>query len=129
MQTETADICKHINNLDWNHWFADVDDGKNAGEALRDCEDQLSSLVARISSVVSCAELLTPVAAEIKQALTALVINSRACQRWLSADPPNIREARAALEGLVRNANAVYELANLIAESVLRCPGTLRHNT
>jgi hypothetical protein len=39
-----------------------------------------------------------PVAPEIREFLAALVLNIAACRHWLSADPPDIRQARATMD-------------------------------
>jgi hypothetical protein len=80
------------------------------------------------SQTVNCPKLLDSFAPDIRQCLTALISNSRSCQHWLSAEPPNTREARAAAERMVRNANALAELVNPILEKALRFPGTPGHN-
>jgi hypothetical protein len=50
------------------------------------------------------------VAPEMKEALTALVTDASACRLWLSRDPPDIQEARAATERIISNANALAKL-------------------
>jgi len=49
-------------------------------------------------------------------------------QHWLSAEPSNTREARAAVERMVRNANTLVELVNPILEKEPHFPGAPRHN-
>jgi signal transduction histidine kinase len=39
-----------------------------------------------------------------------VVTNSHACQRWLSADPPNLPRARATAERIIRDANSAAEV-------------------
>ena len=51
--------------------------------------------------------LSNTVAPEISQSLAALLINIDACRHWLSADPPNIQQVRAAMERMTSNANAL----------------------
>jgi hypothetical protein len=51
-------------------------------------------------------------APEIREALTALVMNASASRRWLSADPPDIQQARAATERMVSNASALLKLTS-----------------
>jgi hypothetical protein len=58
-----------------------------------------------------------PVAAEIRELLAALVLNIAACRRWLSAEPPDIRQACATIERLTGNTNA---LARLVCDPVDR---------
>ena len=51
-----------------------------------------------------------PVAPEIRELLAALVLDVAACRRWLSAEPPDIRQARATIERVKSDANALSEL-------------------
>jgi hypothetical protein len=48
-----------------------------------------------------------PVAPEIREFLAALVLNTAACRHWLSADPPDIRQARATMERMTSDARAL----------------------
>ena len=59
-----------------------------------------------------------PVAPELRELLTALVLNIAACRRWLAADRPDIRQTSATLERMTSDANA---LARLI--STFGCDG------
>ena len=52
----------------------------------------------------------TPAVLEIRELLTALVLNIAACQRWLSSDQPDIRQARATIERMKSDANALTRL-------------------
>ncbi|HUB47603.1 MAG TPA: hypothetical protein VMB73_21710 [Acetobacteraceae bacterium] len=51
-----------------------------------------------------------PVAPETRELLAALILNVAACQRWLSAEPPDIRQACATIERVTSLANALSEL-------------------
>jgi PAS domain S-box-containing protein len=78
-------------------WYAinlDVDDEVQAAEALRRASDQL----AQATRAASLAELSASVAHEVNQPLAAIVTNSQACHRWLSADPPNVERAKTIAE-------------------------------
>jgi hypothetical protein len=52
----------------------------------------------------------TPVAPEIRELLAALVLNVAACRRWLSVEPPDIREANATIERMKSDTNALTKL-------------------
>jgi signal transduction histidine kinase len=49
-------------------------------------------------------QLAASLAHEIKQPVTAAVMNARACLRWLAHDPPNLEEARAAATSFEQDA-------------------------
>jgi C4-dicarboxylate-specific signal transduction histidine kinase len=80
------------------------------GQALpaRSAQDQL----ARATQLSSLAELSASIAHEVNQPLAAIVANAHACQRWLSADPPNIERARLTSERIIRDANAAAAVIN-----------------
>ena len=63
-----------------------------ASEALREAQAEL----ARVSRLTAMGELTASIAHELKQPLAGTVANSDACVAWLSKQPPNLDEARAA---------------------------------
>jgi signal transduction histidine kinase len=58
--------------------------------------------LAHIARVTTLGELAGSIAHEINQPLTAVVSNADAGLRWLNQSPPNIDEARKALEDIVK---------------------------
>jgi C4-dicarboxylate-specific signal transduction histidine kinase len=50
----------------------------------------------------------------VNQPLAAIVANSNACHRWLSAEPPTIERAKLTAERLVRDANSAAEVVSRI---------------
>jgi len=79
----------------------DIDDQMRAEETLRQAFDKL----ARASQAASLAELSASIAHEVNQPLAAIVANSHACQRWLSAEPANVERAKITAERITRDAN------------------------
>jgi C4-dicarboxylate-specific signal transduction histidine kinase len=75
--------------------------------ARRDAEerahDSLAEL-ARAARLVSLGAFAASVAHEVNQPIAAARANGEAALRWLAKDTPNIEEARAALQRLVRDA-------------------------
>ncbi len=88
----------------------DIDDEVRAREALRAAQAKLS----RSSRLASLAELSASVAHEVNQPLAAVITNSHACQRWLSADPPNLERARITTERIIRDAIGAAEVVSRI---------------
>ena len=76
--------------VQWNVICLDIDGEVRAQEELRLAQERL----ARASQAASLAELSASIAHEVNQPLAAIVANSHACQRWLSAEPPNIERAQ-----------------------------------
>ena len=94
-------------------WYAggtDIDDRKRAEEALRATQAKLS----RASEIATVSELAASIAHEISQPLAALVANSHAIQRWLSAEPPNLERALVTAERIIRDGAGAAEVVNRI---------------
>lgn len=64
---------------------------------------QAQSELAHLSQVLTMGELTASIAHEVNQPLTAVVNYGNACLEWLSADPPNLEEARLAAETIVKD--------------------------
>jgi C4-dicarboxylate-specific signal transduction histidine kinase len=80
-------------------------------------EDALRSTQARLSratQIATVGELSASIAHEVNQPLTAVVANGHACLRWLSAQPPNLAEAKQAAERIIRNGNSAAEVVRRI---------------
>jgi C4-dicarboxylate-specific signal transduction histidine kinase len=68
-----------------------------ADEALRNAQADL----ARVARLTTMGELTASIAHEVNQPLMAVVTNADTCLRWLTKDPPDLREAREAAERIV----------------------------
>jgi PAS domain S-box-containing protein len=102
-------------------WFGlchDIDDQVRAEEALRRASDR----IAQATQAASLAELSASIAHEVNQPLAAVVANSHACHRWLSADPPNIERAKITAERITRDANAAADVVSRIRALFRRAP-------
>jgi hypothetical protein len=84
--------------------------GKKADQVVQERGQQVGWSAFHVSQLVGEPRRCTTAAPEIRQCLAALLINIDACRRWVSADPPNIRQARAAAERMTSNANALTKL-------------------
>jgi PAS domain S-box-containing protein len=94
-------------------WYAisiDIDGEVRAQEELRLAQASL----ARASQAASLAELSASIAHEVNQPLAAIVANSSACHRWLSAEPPNLERAKITAERIIRDANSAAEVVSRI---------------
>lgn len=96
--------------VQWNVMCLDIDGEVQAQEALRFAQERL----ARASQAASLAELSASIAHEVNQPLAAVVANSHACQRWLTADPPNIERAHRTVERIIRDANAAADVVSRV---------------
>jgi C4-dicarboxylate-specific signal transduction histidine kinase len=96
-----------------SHWYAisiDIDEEVQAQEVLRQAHAKLT----QATRAASLAELSASIAHEVNQPLAALVADALACQRWLSAEPPNLERAKITVERLVRDANSAADVVNRI---------------
>lgn len=87
--------------VQWNITCLDIDGEVRAQQKLRLAQERLG----RASQLAGLAELSASIAHEVNQPLAAIVANSIACNRWLSADPPNLARAKLTAERIIRDAN------------------------
>jgi predicted ATPase/signal transduction histidine kinase len=66
--------------------------------------------LAHVMRVTSLGELTATIAHEVNQPLGAVLINAEACQTWLDHEQPNLTEAHAALERIVRDGTRAGEV-------------------
>ena len=78
----------------------DITERKQAEEALRQAQADL----ARVSRVTTMGELTASLAHEVNQPIAAAVTDANTCLRWLTRDPPDLEEARAAASRIVKDA-------------------------
>src|SRR5262249_51195741 len=63
-----------------------------------------------------------PIAPEGKQPPAAVVANAGASLRWLGHEPPNLAEAREALERIIQEGNRAGEIVSRVRSLVKNCP-------
>jgi len=78
----------------------------HAEEALRKTQAEL----AHVSRVTMLGELTASISHEVNQPLAAVVNAAAACQRWLDGDPPNLDEARRAVDWIIKEGNRASEV-------------------
>jgi C4-dicarboxylate-specific signal transduction histidine kinase len=66
--------------------------------------------LAHVTRVTSLGELTASIAHEVNQPLGAVLINAEACQTWLDHEQPNLTEAHAALQRIVRDGTRAGEV-------------------
>ena len=96
--------------VQWNVICLDIDGEMRAQDELRQAQEKL----ARASQAASLAELSASIAHEVNLPLAAIVANSYACQRWLTASPPNIERAHRTVERVIRDANGAADVVSRI---------------
>jgi PAS domain S-box-containing protein len=88
----------------------DITEQRRAAEALRQAQSDL----AHVSRVTTMGELTASLAHEVNQPIAAAVTNANTCLRWLAADTPNIEEARAAANRIVKDGRRAGEIISRI---------------
>jgi PAS domain S-box-containing protein len=111
--------------VQWNVICLDIDGEVRVQEQLRLAQQNL----ARQTQAASLAELSASIAHEVNQPLAAVVANSHACQRWLTADPPNIERAQKTVERVIRDANAAADVVSHIRALFKQSVETQRTDT
>jgi NO-binding membrane sensor protein with MHYT domain/two-component sensor histidine kinase len=90
--------------------IASLSEQKRVEDALRQAQADL----ARINRVTTMGELTASLAHEVNQPISAAVTNANACMSWLSGDPPNLEEARAAAMDIVKDGTRAAEIISRI---------------
>ncbi len=88
----------------------DITERKRAEEALR----QTQAALAHLSRVMTMGELTASIAHEVNQPLAGVITNGNACLRWLAREAPDLEEARAAVERIIRDGNRASEVIRRI---------------
>ena len=104
-------------------WYAvslDIDDQVRSREELSLAQENL----ALANKAASLAELSASIAHEVNQPLAAVVANSLACQRWLTAEPPHIEKAQKTLGLIVREAHSAADIVSHTRALFRRAVGT-----
>jgi C4-dicarboxylate-specific signal transduction histidine kinase len=94
----------------WYGFASDIDENPATSEELKASEAALE----KASRMATVAELSASIAHEINQPLSAIVTNSAACNRWLSAATPNMARAKQAMERVVRDARSVSDVVERV---------------
>ncbi len=94
----------------WYGLLIDIDDRKNAEEALRSSQARLS----RAIQTATVGEFAAAIAHEINQPLAAVVTNGQACLRWLATQPSGLAKAQEAAERIVRDGKEAGEIVRRI---------------
>lgn len=66
--------------------------------------------LARVTRLMALGELTASIAHEVNQPLAAVVMNGEASLRWLARQPPDLEEARLAVQRLIRDSKRASEI-------------------
>ncbi len=105
VEERTADLKQSNEQL-----LAEMAERKRAEEAYYEAQAQLD----RVTRMSAMGALAASISHEVNQPLAAVVTNADACLMWLSSDPPNLDEARAALDSIAREGTRASEVVRQI---------------
>ena len=84
----------------------DVTEERRAQEALAEAQTEL----AHVSRLTTMGELTTSIVHEVSQPLGGMIARAAAGARWLAAEPPDIAEARSALDNIAADGKRAREV-------------------
>src|SRR5260221_354079 len=96
----------------------DVTDLTLAAENLREAQTQL----AHVNRIATIGQLAASIAHEVNQPIGALVTNADAAMRMLSAERPNLSEAREALGDIIKDGRRASDVIQHIRGLVKKAP-------
>lgn len=110
---------EHGKIVKWYGTLTDIEDRKRA-EQERDRLRQLEADLAHMSRVMMMGELAASLAHEIRQPITAAVMNAEACKRWLQHDVPEVAPAVQAASGVVANVTRASDIIDRVRSLYIR---------
>jgi PAS domain S-box-containing protein len=96
----------------------DLTERKRAEEALQKTQAEL----AHVTRVTTIGALTSSVAHEVNQPLAAIVTNADAALRWVAGKPPDLDEAREALERIVRDGHRAGDVIGKVRALLKKTP-------
>jgi C4-dicarboxylate-specific signal transduction histidine kinase len=96
----------------------DITERKRVSEALREVQMEL----AHANRLATIGQLTASIAHEVNQPIAAAVTNAHAALRWLSAQRPDLDEAKQALGRIVENGNRAAEVIGGIRALIRKAP-------
>jgi signal transduction histidine kinase len=89
-----------------------------ASEALREAQAEL----AHINRVTAMGQLAASITHEVNQPLTAMITNADVALRWLDRQPPNVDEARQALDCIIKDSKRASDVIGQIRALIKKEP-------
>ena len=84
----------------------DITESKYAQESLLATQSEL----ARVSQLTTMGQMAASIAHEIKQPIASISMAASAGLRWLTRDPPNLKEVQTCLELIAKNGNRAHHV-------------------
>jgi C4-dicarboxylate-specific signal transduction histidine kinase len=89
---------------------AEIAERRRAEDAYYEAQAEL----ARVTRLSALGALAASISHEVNQPLAAVVANADACAMWLGSDPPDLSEARAAVESIVQEGTRASQVVKHI---------------
>jgi len=90
--------------------LAEMAERKRAEDAYYEAQAELT----RMTRMSTMGALAASISHEVNQPLAAVVTNADACMMWLSSEPPNLEEARAAVDCIAQQGTRASEVVRRI---------------
>ena len=115
----TVPLRDKLGNISkWYGINTDIEDRKRAEDAL----DHAQAELAHVSRVATLGEMSASIAHEINQPLAAVITNANACLRWLTRQAPDLNEARAAVERIIRDGSRASAVIGRVRALAKKAP-------
>jgi PAS domain S-box-containing protein len=111
-------VRDQANELEFIGAVMDVTEARRVEQQMHQARTEL----AHVARVTTLGELTGAIAHEINQPLSAVVTGGRACLRWLAKEPPNVEEARSAVEGLINSGLRAAEVISRLRSMMKKSP-------
>jgi PAS domain S-box-containing protein len=103
----------------------DLTERKRAEAEARENERRYREVqmeLAHANRVATMGQLTASIGHEVKQPISATATNAAAALRWLGAQPPNLEEARQALDRIVNDAMRAGDIIGRIRDLIQKAP-------
>lgn len=105
VEERTADLKQTNQRL-----LAEMAERQRAEDAYYEAQAEL----ARVTRLSAMGALAASISHEVNQPLAAVVTNADACLMWLATEPPNLQEARAAVESIAQQGTRASDVVRHI---------------
>jgi C4-dicarboxylate-specific signal transduction histidine kinase len=105
VEERTADLKRTNEQL-----LEEIAERKRAEDAYYEAQAEL----ARVTRISALGALAASISHEVNQPLAAVVTNADACSMWLSSEPPNLEEARIAVDCIAQQGTRASDVVRKI---------------
>jgi C4-dicarboxylate-specific signal transduction histidine kinase len=92
------------------HLLAEIRERKRAEDAYYEAQAE----IARVTRMSAMGALAASISHEVNQPLAAVVANADACMMWLCTEPPNVEEARTAVDRIAQEGTRASDVVRHI---------------